>query len=220
MNANISVRYCGKILGQDLSQLTILAGTVFGNILVWTASTSGEQQLLHRLSGHNVRSRQSLKFHAYSNALYYYGQGVIFSLNYDEISRTIISTSDDRSVRTWSVEAAEITAVDTNEGLWSLFRRAKINPKYELYGHEARVWNSVVIRQSEGDPGLIASLGEDSKICLWNLTTGTLSSKFDAHPGTSVWAADWNPLEKILVDPDKLYINSSNKNLISYDCNA
>ncbi len=31
-------------------------------------------------------------------------QGVIFSVNYDVITSTIISTSDDRSVRTWTVK--------------------------------------------------------------------------------------------------------------------
>lgn len=171
------ILYCGKILGDHLSQLTILAGTVFGNILVWAASTSQkDKHLFHRLTGHN---------------------GVIFSINYDEISQTIISTSDDRSVRTWSLLFEDEKPSSFN--LWSLFQRAKIQAKYELYGHEARVWNSVVMRQNQGDSALVASLGEDSRVCLWDLTSGTLFSKFDAHPGTSVWAAVWDQLRKLLV---------------------
>lgn len=50
-----SIRYCGRILGEHIAQLTILAGTVFGNILIWAASSSQkEKRLFHRLSGHNV----------------------------------------------------------------------------------------------------------------------------------------------------------------------
>lgn len=124
-------------------------------------------------------------------------QGVIFSINYDEISQTIISTSDDRSVRTWSLLFEDEKPSSFN--LWSLFKRAKIQAKYELYGHEARVWNSVVMRQNQCDSALIASLGEDSRVCLWDLTSGILFSKFDAHPGTSVWAAVWDQLRKLLV---------------------
>ncbi|XP_046645596.1 WD repeat-containing protein 6-like [Daphnia pulicaria] len=171
------ILYCGKILGEDLSQLTILAGTVFGNILVWAASPSQQDKcLFHRLTGHN---------------------GVIFSINYDEVSRTIISTSDDRSVRFWSLQCED--EVPNKLSLWSLFQRSKIHPKHELYGHEARVWNSVIIRQNQCDSGLVASLGEDSRICLWDLTSGKLVSKFDAHPGTSVWAAVWDSRLQLLV---------------------
>nr|CAH0107907.1 unnamed protein product [Daphnia galeata] len=171
------ILYCGKILGEDLSQLTILAGTVFGSILVWAASPSQQDKcLFHRLTGHN---------------------GVIFSINYDEISRTIISTSDDRTVRTWSLRHED--EEPNNSNLWSLFGRAKIDSKYELYGHEARVWNCVIIRQNQCDSGLIASLGEDSRICLWDLMSGKLVSKFDAHPGTSVWAAVWDSRLQLLV---------------------
>lgn len=133
-----------------------------------------------------------------------FSKGVIFSLNYDAISRTIISTSDDRSLRTWGVDPDDLTTGNSKSSVRDVFERAKIKPKYEFYGHEARVWNSVVIRQSQDDPALIASLGEDSKICLWNLTTGNLFTKFDAHPGTSVWAADWDPQRNILV---RLFIN-------------
>ena len=57
MGIMIESRYSGKILGDHLSKLTILAGTVFGNILIWAASSIPEEKILfHRLSGHNVRT--------------------------------------------------------------------------------------------------------------------------------------------------------------------
>lgn len=120
-------------------------------------------------------------------------QGVIFSVNYDAPSRTVISTSDDRSIRTWSVESRPGEAADDETDPWAMFETCTIRPQYELYGHEARVWKSVIIRQSISDEStLIASLGEDSRVCLWDLPTGRLLCKLDAHPGASVWAADWD----------------------------
>lgn len=56
------------------------------------------------------------------------------------------------------------------------------------------MWNNIVIRteQRQDDLGRIVSLGEDSRICVWDLATGKLVSKLEAHPGASVWTADWN----------------------------
>jgi WD40 repeat protein len=57
----------------------------------------------------------------------------------------------------------------------------------------------LVIRQSPDDQGRIASLGEDSRICLWNLVSGELLTQIEAHQGSSVWAADWIPSLNTLV---------------------
>jgi len=53
----------------------------------------------------------------------------------------------------------------------------------------------VIIRRHLKDDDLnfvIASLGEDSRVCLWDFKTGELISKIDAHPGASIWTGDWN----------------------------
>lgn len=125
-------------------------------------------------------------------------QGVVFSVNYDPATRTVISTSDDRSVRTWKLET-DGTLSATDHDLKELFWRGSVRPLHELYGHEARVWDSLVIRRDGNDPGLLASLGEDSRICLWQLDSGKLMSTIEAHPGSSVWAATWNSDANCLV---------------------
>ena len=73
----------------------------------------------------------------------------------------------------------------------SVFQQSKVVADKILYGHEARVWSSVIIRRT-GVISLIATLGEDSRICLWDFGNGQLVSKIDAHPGASIWAGDWN----------------------------
>lgn len=46
-------RYSGKILGNSLSDLIVLSGTVFGEILVWSVD-GDNSHILHRLTGHKV----------------------------------------------------------------------------------------------------------------------------------------------------------------------
>lgn len=133
-------------------------------------------------------------------------------MNFDSSSRTIVSTSDDRTIRTWALHSTKDDGNPFDEGLtddlWKLFQRSQVVPKHQLYGHEARVWNSIVIRGTDGSVR-IASLGEDSKICLWDFETGKLMSKLEAHPGASVWAADWNPHLNLLVRSFLMMIQSS-----------
>ena len=45
--------YSGKILGESLSDIIILSGTVFGEILVWGIRHS-QFSLFHHLAGHKV----------------------------------------------------------------------------------------------------------------------------------------------------------------------
>jgi len=157
------ILYCGKILGNDLDDLIVLSGTVFGEILVWAARAveDSPQQLFHRLSGHN---------------------GVIFSVNFDDATSTIISTSDDRSIRTWKMNPKE----ERKSTLTNRFLSSDIVAQHELYGHEARVWCSLVIQNQ------LVSLGEDSRVCLWDMGSGQLNLQFEAHPGASVWSSSWS----------------------------
>ena len=120
-------------------------------------------------------------------------KGVLFSVNFDGETDTVISTSDDRSVRTWKLERGQHFERKHVDSVRHLFSSCQIGAQHELYGHEARVWNSLVVPgQSAGDGcRRIATLGEDSRICLWNLTSGDLLGQCEAHQGASVWSLDW-----------------------------
>ena len=76
------------------------------------------------------------------------------------------------------------------ENLWP---DSRVELHHKFYGHEARVWRSVFIGNSAEDSQLVASLGEDSKICIWNLVTGRLVANFEGHHGSSIWAGEWIP---------------------------
>lgn len=72
---------------------------------------------------------------------------------FDEKTRQISSTSDDRSVRVWSV-------VPSTSGLLTAedWRLATITLVYTIFGHTARVWQSYVLADRK-----VISVGEVSQ---------------------------------------------------------
>lgn len=74
----------------------------------------------------------------------------------NECNSVISSTSDDRSIVIWNVDAQ--TEHQNTHDYW---KYAKITPGYSLYAHKARVWKSIIMQS-----GNILSAGEVSIICL------------------------------------------------------
>lgn len=79
-------------------------------------------------------------------------QGVIFSVSYDAATQFICSTSDDRSVRLWSVDL-QLSDSSNRVTQW---KEAKITLLHTMYGHTARVWRNIII------DNVIISVGEVS----------------------------------------------------------
>lgn len=59
--------------------------------------------------------------------------------------------------------------------------KAKITEKSALYGHRARVWQSLIL------PSYLVSVGEDSMVCVWE-HSGALVASWRAHEGASIWS--------------------------------
>lgn len=105
-------------------------------------------------------------------------QGVIFSITCKPEKNIIVTTSDDRSVRVWTIDSSNFTY--QSKAYWE---NAKINCKYELYGHTARVMRSCITDD------YIISIGEDSRICFWN-HQGMLLRKLESHQNACLWSLD------------------------------
>lgn len=106
---------------------------------------------------------------------------------YDKLSNTIATTSDDRTVRLWTVskDLFELEALtDKNSG--------DITLSHTMYGHIARVFRCKIINN------YIVTAGEDSFVHIWNFD-GQLVRKFETHQGGCVWALDYCPVDDLIV---------------------
>uniref|UniRef100_A0A146L868 tRNA (34-2'-O)-methyltransferase regulator WDR6 n=1 Tax=Lygus hesperus TaxID=30085 RepID=A0A146L868_LYGHE len=148
------ILYSGKLLGNNWNDITVLAGTVFSTIMIWSNDwDSSSVNVIHELEGH---------------------KGVIFSITFCELTHRISSTSDDRTVRVWDVEFDDPSTLD--------WKNCSISLKFSLYGHSARVWKSNFLFN-----GKVVSVGEDSRICLWN-NDGILDNQWSGHQNGEIWS--------------------------------
>ena len=83
-------------------------------------------------------------------------EGVIFRVRFHESKKQLLSVSDDRSIRLWSIDDETCLRI--------------------MYGHTARVWDAQYLL------GNIVSIGEDAVCLLWN-REGQIEKKFTGHKG-------------------------------------
>ncbi|XP_046616157.1 WD repeat-containing protein 6 isoform X1 [Neodiprion virginianus] len=153
------ILYGGSVTSDKADNFVVFAGTVFQEIFIWAVrnfNIGEEVPILHRLRGHN---------------------GVIFSVTFDPITSLICSTSDDRTIRLWSVG---INSSDNGIQKW---KNANISLMTTIFGHTARVWRAAIRKD------FVISIGEDSLVCIWT-KRGTLINKIEAHHGAPIWSID------------------------------
>lgn len=86
-------------------------------------------------------------------------QGVIFSIRFHPTKNQLLTVSDDRSIRLWSVDKTSCLQI--------------------FYGHTARVWDAHFL----SDEHRIVSIGEDAACIIWSSDEGTILKKFEGHKG-------------------------------------
>ena len=147
------ITYCMAMNGWSKStgSLIIASGTVWNEILLWNVeesdTTTTDRPVTFILKGH---------------------EGVILSLKFNKEGNLLASTSDDRSVRLWSILHGSEGAL-----LWV------------AWGHTARVWD-VAFSASHG----IVSSGEDGTARLWDVHDGHERAIFRNYVSHSLWRVD------------------------------
>lgn len=214
-----SILYSADVLALSSSHILIAAGTVFGEIIVWSCFMANDGScrsnavgsIHHFFTGHegsifNVRISPQ-----------------IHSLNNGQSGRLLASCSDDRTVRIWDISGCEYkTALDPSAystdghdlrstGFSEVGAGKKTDGSepclVQAFGHAARIWG-IYFRSIENKDqthmGLV-SHGEDCTCVLWDLSwktspAGTIdyqlneASSVQAHLGKHIWSLDLHRL--------------------------
>jgi WD40 repeat protein len=169
--ADRCILYSGRLHGSTIESLLAVVGTIFSVALVWRPFPTRE----------GVDARAALccfKGH----------QGAVFSARLDATRTTLVTSSDDRSVRVWRVPPGVLDQDSASSGAPPHTPHAPTvvvsAAEHVVYGHSSRVWDA----QFVGD-GLIVSVGEDAACCLWSRDEGKLVTRWLGHEGKNVWCA-------------------------------
>lgn len=179
------ILYSAHLVNDTWSNLIVLSGTVFSQVLIWWPKKSEDKDLcpiLCKLVGHRVFLLFFSFYKLFKTVTF---QGVIFSIHYNPKAGLICSTSDDRYAIIWSVASRDLlTELSHSE--------VQIVQKCSLYGHTARVFKCRVLSDS------ILTAGEDSIINIWNFN-GQVMRKIEAHQGAPVWNFDCDESNNLII---------------------
>lgn len=150
-----STLYCSLIVGSSWNDLMCFSGTALGLLVIWRPAGPQKGSILYSLRAHN---------------------GVIFSIECCMERNLLITTSDDRSVKFWTMNCRESSQIDLKENSY-------------CFGHMARVFRCKIIRKLE--TFYVVSVGEDSNICLWD-ELGDLIIKKQLESGATLWNLDYD----------------------------
>ena len=208
-----SALYSANLTWQDSTTLLIAAGTVFGEVLLWTCQVNNNAPASEGLtSGTLLRS-----FNGHEGSIF----GVSISHNshsegYEGPEQILASCSDDRCINTWDISHCNLSstragAVDPSGAI----AETGFGPKTisttqhneELLatatGHSSRIWDLHYIPSTDGSLRLL-SVGEDAKIQFWRFRKRSdafggdmrvlqpyelhLERTYGYHNGKNIWA--------------------------------
>ncbi|PSK34214.1 hypothetical protein B9Z65_8540 [Elsinoe australis] len=201
-----SILYCARLSWEAPDRILIAAGTVFGQLLVWSASlkSSGVDAKLHKVfTGHEgspfglcISTSRTSK--PSSNSL-----------------RLLGSCSDDRSIRLWDISdlsvldvdpqaaADQASTSDVNTGFLSASTSSGHSKELvaQAMGHLSRIWGvEFLVDRVDSTSFELVTFGEDATCQYWRLEptyddqkgicTGVLENQGyqDRHAGKHIWS--------------------------------
>ncbi|KAI5803914.1 WD40-repeat-containing domain protein [Geopyxis carbonaria] len=169
------LRICG-------SDVTVAAGTVFGEIVIWDGVTGAVRR---RLRGH---------------------EGSVFGVKIDAGGRWVGSCSDDRTVRVWDLEVAEDAEAVERETTGFGGERVVASACAAIgWGHQARPWAVRFVPSKVEGRLQVVSVGEDLTVRFWEFETdqgGTAELRntktHTNHVGKNAWAVAFDYEKKLM----------------------
>ncbi|KAK9266700.1 hypothetical protein L1049_007353 [Liquidambar formosana] len=182
--------YSMRLWGDEIETLRIASGTIYNEIIVWkvvpqncTPSLRSPVKDQANLSGsfHNSLQLHDRGYEAVHICRLAGHEGSIFRIAWSSNGSKLVSVSDDRCARIWTVRA-EIKDSDNPMDV--------VGPV--LFGHNARVWDCCIF------DSLIVTAGEDCTCRVWGLN-GDQIKMIKEHIGRGIWRCLYEPNSSLLV---------------------
>ncbi|KAF3129026.1 hypothetical protein TWF569_005972 [Orbilia oligospora] len=166
---------------QTTNDLVAIAGTVFGEVLLWKLNTSQDK----------VPEKVEL------SARYLSHEGSVFGVSISPDFSYAASCSDDRTIRLWNIKA-DIVGL---EGCREIKEPLAIG-----WGHQARIWGVRFLQAEEGYVRII-SFSEDLTAKVWSMRLDGLNplictqtfKNLHSASGKNIWSLAIHPSERHFV---------------------
>ncbi|MBA0656195.1 hypothetical protein Goklo_008575 [Gossypium klotzschianum] len=178
--------YSMRLWGDNLEALRIASGTIYNEIMVWKVicqhdsptSTSSVKGCMNLSSSNsNFAKCYDQQYKAVHICRLVGHEGSIFRIVWSSNGVKLVSVSDDRSARIWTIH-------DHDD------RREIVGPV--LFGHSARIWDCCI------SDHLIVTAGEDCTCRVWGLD-GKQLWVIKEHIGRGIWRCLYDPNSSLLV---------------------
>ncbi|KAH1073865.1 hypothetical protein J1N35_026193 [Gossypium stocksii] len=178
--------YSMRLWGDNLEALRIASGTIYNEIIVWKVicqhdsptSTSSVKGCMNLSSSNsNFAKCYDQQYKAVHICRLVGHEGSIFRIVWSSNGVKLVSVSDDRSARIWTIH-------DHDD------RREIVGPV--LFGHSARIWDCCI------SDHLIVTAGEDCTCRVWGLD-GKQLRMIKEHIGRGIWRCLYDPNSSLLV---------------------
>ncbi|XWS76708.1 hypothetical protein CRYUN_Cryun01aG0201000 [Craigia yunnanensis] len=182
--------YSMRLWGDTLEALRIASGTIYNEIIVWkvicqhdSPSFTSPVKDCMNLSNSNpdfVKCHDQ-EYKAVHICKLVGHEGSIFRIVWSSCGAKLVSVSDDRSARIWTIHVQQNDGDDKWEVLGPV-----------LFGHSARIWDCCISHS------LIITAGEDCTCRAWGLD-GKQLRMIKEHIGRGIWRCLYDPNSSLLV---------------------
>ncbi|KAF6157499.1 hypothetical protein GIB67_004437 [Kingdonia uniflora] len=182
--------YSMRLWGDDIKTLRIASGTIYNEVIVWklvpvcrSSIEEGLNKPFKSFCGNAQLCDQ--QFEAIYLSRLAGHEGSIFRIAWSPDGSKLMSVSDDRSARIWTINpereySDDLGVVGPDGG--SLI----------LFGHSARVWDCFITES------LIITAGEDCTCRAWG-TDGNQLMMIKEHTGRGIWRCAYDPRSSLLI---------------------
>ncbi|KAL5060748.1 hypothetical protein RYX36_032352 [Vicia faba] len=173
-----------RLWGHNLEVLRIASGTIFNEIVVWKVASQYDKSSTtredHEHRGSNCSSPKDNLYEAVHVCKLVGHEGSIFRIAWSCCGSKLLSVSDDRSARVWTIP------IEKEDSLYH-------DPiALVLFGHNARVWDCCI------SDHFIVTVSEDCTCRIWGID-GEQLQVIREHIGRGIWRCLYDPNLSLLI---------------------